>query len=380
MLNFFKSYLLNLWARSHNFSNLSFLEKILFIFLLFFEKIYLVCFKLVIFFKKKLGNKKVNFKVISVGNLSVGGTGKSVFVQFLAENLKNRSAIISRGYGASKDKSSKSKIVSDGNKIFYPASIVGDEPFMIASNLIARNLKIPVIVGKNRFESVKLLSSLQSPLDAKTISYVILDDGYQNFLLKKDFEILLLDARKPFENGHCLPAGRLREKDFSRSDAIIFTHADKVKNKSNNFFSKLSKKNLFYGKHKFSKLLYLNKKEILPKDLKSKKILAFAGIGSFGSFIQSIKDLKFNIAKEIEYPDHHQFIEQDIKNVLKNFKKYNCDCIITTSKDWVKVISFLSKIKDYKNLPIYVLEIEFAFLTDSERIRFLSLVESVLNS
>ena len=363
-------YFSNFLDRSKNLNTLNFSEKNLFFLLCFLEKNYLFFFKLISFFKKKYGNKKVNFKVISVGNISVGGTGKSVFVQFLIKNLKQNAAVISRGYGANLK---NNLIVSDGNKIFYPAEVVGDEPFMIADKL-----NVPVVVGKNRLKSV---DHLENYFNKETInkknnfpSFIILDDSYQNFSLKKDFEILLLDARKPFENGHCLPAGKLREKDISRADVIIFSHSDKISEKNLNNFSKIP---VFYGQHKVSNLLHLNKKNIDIKSFVSKKTLAFAGIGNFNYFIQSIKTLNLNITKEIEYPDHYKFSEQDLKYILNSFKKNNCDCVITTSKDWVKVLPLLKTIKNWQALPIYVLEIEFAFLTDSERIRFLSLIENI---
>ncbi len=365
------SYFSNFWDRSKNSNTLSFLEKILFIFLCILEKIYLISFKLVSYFKKKSGNKKVNFKVISVGNISVGGTGKSVFAQFLIKNLKQNGAVISRGYGSNLK---NNLIVSDGNKIFYPATVIGDEPFMIADKL-----KVPVIVGKDRFKSATILENHFKKISLnekdKSPSFIVLDDSYQNFSLKKDFEILLLDARKPFENGHCLPAGKLREKDISRADAIVFTHANNES--SEELLSNSSSLPVFYGKHKVSNLLHLNKKNVDIKNLLSKKVLAFAGIGNFSYFLQSVKDLNLNVTKEIEYPDHYKFSEQDLKSILNSLKEDNCDCVITTSKDWVKILPLLEKIKNWQALPIYVLEIEFAFLTNSERIRFLGLVESI---
>ncbi|MFH1644187.1 MAG: tetraacyldisaccharide 4'-kinase [bacterium] len=358
-------YFTSFWNRSDKVSNLSFLEKTLFIFLIFIEKIYIVCFKTVSFFKKKLGNKRVPFKVISVGNLSVGGTGKSVFIQFLAKNLKQSCAVITRGYGATFEKKSNSTIVENGEETFFTAKEVGDEPYMLA-----KNLKIPVVVGKNRFNSAKLLQ-----LNFSFISTILLDDAYQNYSLKKDFEILLLDARKPFGNNHCLPAGILREKDISRADVIIFTHADKIKDINN--LSKISDKPIFFGRHKTSKILLLGDKEIDSVKLKDNKFLVFAGIGKFNYFIESIKKLNLNVVKKIEYPDHHHFSQQDLRNILDVFKQSYCDCIITTSKDWVKILPLLKSIKDWQRLPIYVLEVEFEFLNNKEKIKFLNLIETI---
>jgi tetraacyldisaccharide 4'-kinase len=180
--------------------------------LFFLELFYQAGFFLVTRFKRYRGNKSVPFKVISVGNLSVGGTGKSVFVQFLSKKLDRPSAILLRGY---KRKNKKNILIDIDNKNKYRPSDVGDEALMFSQKLDS-----PIVVGKSRIKSVELLKKYCENKNKK-IKFLLLDDGYQNFQLKKDCEILLLDARAPFDNNHCLPAGRLREKDFSRADIII---------------------------------------------------------------------------------------------------------------------------------------------------------------
>jgi len=372
-------FLSKFWKKSVDYKLLSFFEKFFFKILCFAEKLYLIVFSISCFFKKKFGSKVVRgFKVISVGNLSCGGTGKSVFVQFLVNNLINhKAAVVSRGYKSLKEKSGQSFLVGDGKKLFLPAKLAGDEPYMLASSL-----NVPVVIGKNRFKSALLLEKFCVQKN-RNINCVVLDDAYQNFQLKKDLDVLLLDARAPFENGHCLPAGKLREKDFSRADVIILTHADKVsaaaileiKNKD---LKSCPEDKTFAAAHKFSELLHLNLKPELPESFQDKSFLAFAGIGNFDYFIQSVNDLKIKVLKAMEYSDHHAYSLQDLKHILKQFEIHNCCGIITTSKDWYKIFPLLKTFQDWENLPIYVLQIKFEFLTEKEKIRFLSLVEEIL--
>ena len=208
----FVFFLTNLWNKSLNKNSLSFFEKYFFKILCFFELFY----KCVFFFKKKYKNffqKKFisSFKIISIGNLSVGGTGKTVFSQFLIKNLENlKGSVVLRGYGGENEKTPENFLVSNGIDIFCDSFFCGDEAFMLANSL-----EVPIVIGKNKKKSCLILEQFESN-EKQKIDYIILDDAYQNFSIKKNVEILLLDAIKPFENGHCLPAGRLREKDLSR--------------------------------------------------------------------------------------------------------------------------------------------------------------------
>ncbi len=360
------------------------MSKILFYFLCFLEIFYKVGFACILFFKKKIyKSRSFPFKVISVGNLSVGGTGKSVFVQFLIKKFINKPshsslqsalmrdgglrltgkkcAIVLRGYKGKNEKTGKSFLVSDGKAIFCQPDFCGDEAFMLV-----QNCKVPIVVGSDRAKSCNLLAQKFKDLDI-----VILDDAYQNFSVKKDYEFLLLDARKPFENGHCLPAGRLREKDYSRANEIILTHADLVNpdvldNIKNNLLLSFDKTKIFSGKHKVSGLFLLNSKKINLDEVKNKNLLVFAGIGSFDQFVQSVKSLDVEIFKTINYLDHHKYKTKDLKNIIKIIKDNNLHGAITTQKDWVKLLSLIKEREDWQSLPLFVLNISFDFLLEKE--------------
>jgi len=322
-----------LWEKSVDFSHLSFLETFMFIFFCCFEFFYKVGFFCVVSIKKFLGGYHCSpFKVISVGNLSVGGTGKSVFVQFLASHVSS-CAIFSRGYGHD-----------------------GDE-----AKMLSQALSVPVFAGKDRVASF-------GRLRGRSVDYIILDDAYQNYQLKKDFEILLLDARSPFGNGHCLPAGPLREKDFSRADTIVLTHADEVDfsclEKIRKELKHFPKENVFMGRHEPCRIWRGATGDSV--DVKNKKMLAIAGIGSFSGFLSSLEKFGVCVGSYREYPDHVSYTKSDVEEILAAVKKGACDGVITTHKDWVKLRPLVGE----RHSLFYILEITFTFLSVEEEQRF----------
>ena len=225
-------------------------------------------------------------------------------------------------------------------------------------------IKTPVVVGSNRAKSCELLQK-----KIKNLDVVILDDAYQNFALKKDLQFLLMDARKPFENGHCLPAGMLREKDYSRADYIVLTHSDLVSKKDlgnikDNLLKDFDKNKIFAGCHKVDGLFLDGKKVDLQK-LKDKKFLVFAGIGSFDQFVKSVENLDVNVGKKINYKDHYKYKIDDIKNIERIILDNNLSGAITTQKDFVKLFPLIKKHFNNKFFPIYILNISFEFLSEN---------------
>ncbi len=346
----------------------------------FFEQIYKFFFFLVLFFKKNLKkSKNFNFKIISVGNLSVGGTGKSVFVQFLIKNISDKSgAIVLRGYKGQNEKTGNSLLVFDGKNFFCNPNFCGDESYMLADSL-----RCPVVVGKNRAKSCTLL--MQKKLDLNLdldLDFVVLDDAYQNFAVKKDFEILLIDAKKPFENNHCLPAGRLREKDYLRADAIVLTHADivdlkTIENIKNKLLKNFDKNKIFAGRHKICGLFLNNLHEEELGSLKGKRFLVFAGIGMFDHFLDDMRRLCLKI-DFMEFRDHHDYTKNDLRVILDTVKNKKLDGVITTQKDWVKIQSIVSCFEQSEKINFYISRVGFEFLTHSDHINFLNLLGSSL--
>ncbi len=329
-------------------------------------------------YKKIKSNKETfSFKITSVGNLSVGGTGKSVVVPFLVRILGvQESAIVLRGYKGSIEKMGRSTMVSDGSSVFISRGESGDEAMMYC-----QELSIPVVVGTNRYMSCRLLESWMQH-ENKKIKYVVLDDAYQNYSVKKDCEILLLDARAPFDNGHCLPAGRLREKDYARADFIILTHADMIReqerlNIKEKILTDFDGDRIFMGAHVPSGIFFHNKTEVGRSDYSNKKFLVAAGVGSFSGVCNTARQAGVVIGATQEYKDHHHYKPQDIDNLISVMKTKKCDAILTTAKDWVKLETLMNGRSDIQLLPIYVLRVAFEFLSQYEHDKFLKIFQSM---
>ncbi|MCK4517798.1 tetraacyldisaccharide 4'-kinase [Candidatus Babeliales bacterium] len=329
--------------------------------LIVLEPAYRVGFFFVIFFKKLTGGVRgFPFKVISVGNLSVGGTGKTPLGLFLLKKLSLqygvplRGAVVMRGY----------KRVGQS---------LGDE------GELYQEQGALVKVGANRAQSCRELAGLVERGEKK-IDFVLLDDAYQNFQVKKDFEILLLDARRPFENGHCLPAGRLREKDFTRADVIILTHADEVApGVLEPVIKKLGKKfprdQIFLGKHAADGIFSCEQNRYLaPQEIREKKFIALAGIGSPDGFQVSLEKAGVSVLDLLSYPDHHQYIKKDIAGAMVRARTFQAASIITTRKDWMRLRDLVGEtVPDF-----YILDVGFQFLTQSDEDRFLGGLKMVL--
>lgn len=326
------------------------------------EMIYRAVFGCAIFFKRRKQHvEPFPFKIIGVGNLTVGGTGKSVFIGFLARFFKNNVAIVLRGYKGTSSSARFSVLVSDGQKNFVTPDCSGDEAFMHATGR-----HVPVVIGKSRYKSCKLVEKLIGQRKINS-SYVLLDDAYQHFSVKKDVEILLVDARAPFDNGHCLPCGRLREKDYTRADIIIATHADKVSAQQllsikTNLFPRTMPQNIFFGKHVIDGF-YLNNEQ--RQDLKNIENIGFvlvAGVGNFASVVASIKQQGLKIALEKPFKNHYAYTKEDLMTLCVCAKKSNLAGIVTTEKDWVKIQEF----KQDLTVPFYVARVGFEFSNPQE--------------
>ncbi|MFZ0482340.1 MAG: tetraacyldisaccharide 4'-kinase, partial [Desulfobacterales bacterium] len=173
-----------------------------------------------IFYKNGiLISKRLSCPIISIGNITVGGTGKTPMTIYVAQVVKNlgyKVAIISRGYKGKAEKIGG--IVSDGKVLLMTPEIAGDEPYMMANRL----KDVPVIVGKNRFNAGRLAIEKFDP------DVIVLDDGFQHLMLQRDLDMVLIDYHRPFGNGHLLPRGVMREPVSALlcADAIILTKSD----------------------------------------------------------------------------------------------------------------------------------------------------------
>lgn len=257
--------------------------------------------------------------VISVGNITAGGTGKTPFAIYLADFLKNRDfrpSIILRGYKGGFEKNGG--IVTDGFKILCSEKEAGDEAYLIAKRLS----NVPVICGKNRLKSCEIANKKFNS------NVIIMDDGFSHLKIKRDLDLVLLDYEYPFGNGYCLPRGILREKktNIRRADALIYTRSKK---EGKNSF------NRFYSFHKSQISLIVKGK----KESENNKQFLFTGLGNNEAFYDSLKSNGFNILGKSFYDDHHEFEKKDILNIIQAAKSDGCDSFITSMKDYLRIIN-----------------------------------------
>ncbi len=291
--------------------------------------------------------KKLPCVVISIGNITVGGTGKTPMTIHVAELVKRmgyKVVVISRGYKGLAEKTGG--IVSDGKTIFMEADKAGDEPFMIANRL----KNVPVVVGKNRFNAG------MTALNSFNPDVIVLDDAYQHLRLKRDIDLVLLDNICPFGNHRLLPRGTLREplSALMRSDAFILTRSDVAKEPESTYNSVKLKsyargKPIFKAIHvpyiyevvKGGTLSSQTTEESSAKHgfecLRERTAFVFSGIARNIDFYNTIKGFKCKVTGSSEFTDHHRYTDRDLNMILQSAKESNADLIITTEKDYARI-------------------------------------------
>ncbi|MGB5991383.1 MAG: tetraacyldisaccharide 4'-kinase [Desulfobacterales bacterium] len=326
-----------------------------------------------IFYKKAvLKSKRLPCPIISIGNITVGGTGKTPMTIYVAQVVKQlgyKVAIISRGYKGKAEKGGG--IVSDGKMLLMTPEIAGDEPYMIANRL----KDVPVIVGKNRFKAGWLaIRKFDSDV-------IVLDDGFQHLKLQRDLDLVLLDYRKPFGNGHLLPRGVMREPASALlcANAIILTRSDTVNdNETSSSPKKLrpyERKKPVYRTfhHPFVYKIINGEKKIFEKNMqaalrqnsdciKGRTVFAFSGLADNHNFRQTVKSLKCNVSGYMEFPDHHSYSDRDLKDISAAAKRSMSECLITTEKDYVRIAHKIDWPGD-----LFVIGIEIDFGADKKR-------------
>jgi tetraacyldisaccharide 4'-kinase len=299
-------------------------------------------------------SKHLPCPVISVGNITVGGTGKTPLVITLAKGLMGRGipmAILSRGY---KGKGSSRPLVSDGKTVLLSPEESGDEPFQMAKALKG----IPVLVGKDRF------SNGQLALQQFDIRGVLLDDGYQHLQLHRDLNILLIDSEIGFGDHHLLPRGILREplEHLRRAHLFLLTKVEDPEN------CRLLEKMLreihpsspvFHSHYEPQGLIGSDGEWVGLQALKGKKALAVSGIANPAHFSLLLRKCGMEIVREMIFPDHHRFTSKDLFAIEKESKE--ADWTVTTEKDIVK----LGKMKIVRP-PLLALRIEMKIWEEEE--------------
>jgi len=292
---------------------------------------------------------KSRIKIISIGNIVSGGSGKTPFTIFLAKYLSEKgykTAVSHRGYKGKFEY--ENKLISDREQIFRFAEKAGDESFLLAMKLKG----IPVIAGKNRKLSIMILEQKFPDLD-----YIILDDSFQHLKVKHDLDFVIFNEIGGIGNGFVLPAGILRESmsALKFADYIVFNGEEKIPEKLQKY-NKIALK----GNYQIKKFYDLNKNEIAIEKLKNQKVALLSGIGQPKSFEKTVLDSGLKFEEHFRFPDHFNYkdygIIRDLKNKVENNKIYY---LLTTEKDFMK-LQFMENLE----LPLVVVAVEFCLATN----------------
>ena len=269
-------------------------------------------------------------KVISIGNITVGGTGKTPAVIFFAKFFKQRGfkvGILSRGYGRSSKGTIdlNSKNINKKNWKYF-----GEEPVLIAKKLI----NIPVVIDNNRYRGGQYLFDKYKP------QLIILDDGFQHRSLNRNLDINLINANQSKHVYKLLPYGLLREpwQHLKRSDVVIITKMN-IKTPSSFIINKLKSLNINHYNSKYepsNNLLDINGIKINLAKMKNKRALAISGIGDPLSFELTLKMQNIDFIDHITFNDHHEYKDDDFRFIEKKIINHKPDFLITTEKDLIK--------------------------------------------
>lgn len=273
---------------------------------------------------KILKPKKVNAYVISVGNMTTGGVGKTPVVSEIAKylvNLGQRVAIVSRGYGGKLD-NRKINMISDGTSVYFDAVQAGDEPYWLAENTQGAY----VFTCRNRYLAAKMA------VEKFGIQVIILDDGFQHRKLHRDLDIVLMDSVKGFGNEHLLPAGPLREgpEALERIDKLVVV-SKSVKHETAERVAKIMQKRLNIPTSVcYTEPDYVYNIKTGQRLMEGLAVTAMCAIGQPQQFYDFLSD--YQVVKTVTFDDHHQYAPIDIVDISGS--------IITTEKDAVKLARF----------------------------------------
>jgi tetraacyldisaccharide 4'-kinase len=281
-----------------------------------------------------LKSRRLDRPVVAIGNVTVGGTGKTPAVMLAVETLQrlgHRPAVVSRGYGRRTD---GVRVVADTAKIFVEPEDAGDEPFLLARRLPG----VPVVVGASRGEAAQLA------VDRFDASVIVLDDGFQHRTLGKDLEIVMARARHPWGNGRVLPAGPLREPlaALARAHVVVVAGARDVDDTA-----EVTPAITRYAPGvpvipaAYAATECWDAQRMQPaslENLRGARLLGFAGIAAPGGFRRTLEELGASVAELIAFDDHHWYTKADVNRLVERARALSADGLVTTEKDWVRLL------------------------------------------
>lgn len=310
-----------------------------------------------------LPSRRLPCRVISIGNITAGGTGKTpmtILVAQLIREMGYRVVVISRGYRGRLE--ATGGIVSDGETIFLGPEDAGDEP-----SLMARVLKgIPVLVGRRRYETGMLAVKRFNP------DVIVLDDAFQHMGLKRDLNLVLLDGRSPFGNGHLLPRGSLREPEsaLERAHAVVYTRCSPSVGMPLRPKQFPGPRPVFYARHapvirtggSTADPTLTDSTDLSP--LASRKVVAFGGVADNRPFFDSLEEAGCVVLKRCFFPDHHRYCIEELAAIAESAEKLGGEMVVTTFKDFVKVAAFSGWARQ-----LVAVDVTIQFCTDGDRFR-----------
>lgn len=313
--------------------------------------------RLSLFEKRVLRVSRLNVPVISVGNITTGGTGKTPVVEWLCRTLADagqKVCILTRGYG--RPMSASRVVVSDGTKILADQTRAGDEPFMLAEKLLGM---ASVICDPDRFAAGKWA------IKELGIGVFVLDDGFQHLRLFRNLNIVTIDATNPWGGGKLLPSGRLREplSGLKRADIVVITRADQVESVEplRSRIEAVSDSPLIViASMRTTRLRSLScgiSSAVSSPNL-AKSIGAFCGIGNSEAFFNQLERDGYEPILKRVFPDHHVYTREDVDLITVEAIRTGVEMLFTTAKDAVKLQCFKFEV------PTSVLEIEPVFDND----------------
>lgn len=344
-------------------------------FLFVLSKIFLLVVKLrrFLYNVRLLRDSTLGVQVIAIGNITVGGTGKTPVVEKFARELQNQGrtvAILSRGYRSKpppltkrlidrllfRSDTTPPRVVSDGRSLLLDSETAGDEPYMLASNL----KDVVVLVDKDRVKSGRYA------IEKFGCDTLLLDDGFQYWKLAgRRRDIVLIDCQAPFGNEHLLPRGTLREpgSHLARASTIFITKSD---GNTARLRARIAKHNANAGiiecihQPLYFEDVFTGERHDLDL-LKGKKVAALSGIAQPESFENSLIKLGAELVYSKRFADHHRFTQQEILNAVNRGKKRQAEIILTTQKDAVR----FPKI-DRRDLPFYFMRVEIKIVAGAK--------------
>ena len=296
-------------------------------------------------------SERLPVPVVSIGNLTLGGTGKTPLVLYVTRQLLamgRKPVIVSRGYGGTVKEAVN--VVSDGNAVLLSATEAGDEPLLLAASLPG----VPVLVGPRRAVVGR------AALERFPVDTVVLDDGFQHLALARDLDLVLFSARTLLGNGRVFPGGPLREPfgALARAHGFVITGVDREPRREAGTFKQLlanlfPDKPVFMGEYLPSCLLHSQHAKTYAID-KARRLplYGFAGIANPDSFRHTLEKERFLLTGFVGYPDHHRYSAADVDGLIAAARARRAAALVTTEKDYVKLAPF------FKEFPILALRVE----------------------